>query len=128
MKVLSGALTLLLVACACQAEEPGGVTGEVGRGVAGEVGRGVADEVGRGGPDGVPGGFWKHWGDGQAELSGYRLIQPRYGQPRLGQAVLIFVTETFSERDRVKADPGKHPASDEFPVMKLNLKKDSTLR
>ncbi len=68
--------------------------------------------------------FWKQWGDGQAELSGYDLTFPRYGQPRHGVAVAIFVTETFSNAARVKADPGKHPATDEFPVMKLNLVED----
>lgn len=64
--------------------------------------------------------FWKHWGDGQAEMNGYRLVQPRYGSPRAGQAVLVYVTEDFSEAARVKADPGQHPASDVFPVLKLN--------
>jgi hypothetical protein len=68
--------------------------------------------------------FWAIWGDGQAELAGYDLTIPRYNQPRHGNAVTIFVTETFSNALRVKADPGKHPASDEFPVMKLNLVKD----
>ena len=68
--------------------------------------------------------FWKQWGDGQAELSGYDLTFPRYGQPRHGVAVTIFVTETFSNALRVKADPGKHPPSDQFPVMKLNLVED----
>src|SRR5580765_4286949 len=68
--------------------------------------------------------FWKQWGDGQAELSGYNLVFPRYGQLRHGSAVTIFVTETFSNSLRVKADPGKHPASDQFPVMKLNLVED----
>ncbi len=68
--------------------------------------------------------FWKHWGDGQAELAGYDLVSPRYGEARSGVAVTIFVTETFSNSARVKADPGKHPGSDEFPVMKLNLMHD----
>ena len=68
--------------------------------------------------------FWKQWGDGQAELSGYDLVFPRYGQPRHGVAVTIFVTETFSNTLRVKADPGKHSPSDQFPVMKLNLVED----
>src|SRR5258705_1517015 len=68
--------------------------------------------------------FWSVWGDGQAELAGYDLTIPRYNQPRRGVAVTIFVTETFSNTARVKADPGRHPASDEFPVMKLNLVKD----
>jgi hypothetical protein len=68
--------------------------------------------------------FWKIWGDGQAELSGYDLTYPRYGKPRAGVAVTIFVTEPFSASLRVKADDGKHPASDVFPVMKLNLVHD----
>ena len=69
-------------------------------------------------------GFWSAWGDGQAELAGYDLVYPRYGQLRRGTAVTVFVTEPFSNTARVKADPGKHPPSDEFPVMKLNLVKD----
>ncbi len=69
----------------------------------------------------VPGGnFWASWGDGKAELSGYRLQLPRYGQPRAGTLVLIYVTEDFSDRLRVKADPGRHPPSDVYPVLKLN--------
>jgi hypothetical protein len=65
-------------------------------------------------------GFWAHWGDNKAELSGYTLTMPRYRQKRQGQAVLIFVTEDFSDSARVKADPGKHPKSDVYPVLKLN--------
>lgn len=68
--------------------------------------------------------FWKHWGDGRAELSSYRLTQPRYGGPRSGTAVLVFVTEDFSDSARVKADPGQHPASDLYPVLKLNAVRD----
>ena len=68
--------------------------------------------------------FWSTWGDGQAELAGYDLTIPRYNQPRRGVAVTIFVTETFSNSARVKADPGKHPPADEYPVIKLNLVKD----
>ena len=64
--------------------------------------------------------FWAHWGDGRAEMNGYRLVQPRYGSPRAGSAVYIFVTEDFTDSLRVKADPGKHPAPDVYPVMKLN--------
>ncbi len=64
--------------------------------------------------------FWAHWGDGRAELDGYGLTQPRYGAPRKGSAVYIFVTEDFSDSIRVKADPGQHPAADVYPVMKLN--------
>jgi hypothetical protein len=68
--------------------------------------------------------FWKQWGDGRGELAGYDLTFPRYGAERNGVAVTIFVTETFSNSLRVKSDPGKHPASDEFPVLKLNLVQD----
>jgi hypothetical protein len=68
--------------------------------------------------------FWRLWGDGKAELSGYELTIPRYGELRQGVAVTVFVTETFSRDLRVKADPGMHSASDEFPVMKLNLVQD----
>ena len=68
--------------------------------------------------------FWKQWGDGRGELAGYDLEIPRYGALRHGTAVTIFVTETFSNKRRVKADPGRHPKTDEFPVMKLNLVQD----
>jgi hypothetical protein len=68
--------------------------------------------------------FWTYWGDGRAELDGYRLTQPRYGAKREGTAVLVYVTEDFSDSLRVKADPGKHPASDVFPVLKLNAVRD----
>lgn len=68
--------------------------------------------------------FWKIWGDGQAELASYDLTEPHYGKARRGVAITVFVAETFSNSARVKADPGKHPKADEFPVMKLNLIKD----
>ena len=57
-------------------------------------------------------------------MNGYRLVQPRYGAKRAGTAVLIYVTEDFSDSLRVKADPGKHPASDVYPVLKLNAVRD----
>ena len=65
-----------------------------------------------------------HWSDGHAEMNGYDLVQPRYGELRKGRAVLIFVKEPFSESARVKADPGRHPPGDVFDVMKLNAVKD----
>jgi hypothetical protein len=77
-----------------------------------------------GAADAPPPDFWKHWGDGQAELNGYRLKQPRYGAVRDGTAVLIFVTEDFSDSLRVKADPGRHPKTDVYPVLKLNAVRD----
>lgn len=63
--------------------------------------------------------FWSQWGDGRAELAGYDLTYPRYGELRQGTAVAIFVTETFDPRQRVKADSGEGVA-----VMKLNLAED----
>jgi hypothetical protein len=68
--------------------------------------------------------FWSHWGDGRAELSGYDLVIPRYREHRRGTAVLVFVTEPFSNAVRVKADPGKHPPDDEFQALKLNAVRD----
>ena len=64
--------------------------------------------------------FWNHWGDGKAEVSAYRLQQPRYKELRDGHAILIFVTEEFSDKTRVKADPGNHPDRDVYSVLKLN--------
>lgn len=65
----------------------------------------------------APPGFWEHWGDGQAELNGYTLTQPRYGELRRGEAVLVFVTEDFDDAARVKSDRGG-PGT--FPALKLN--------
>ena len=62
-------------------------------------------------------GFWKHWGDGKAEVAGYQLTQPRYGELRTGEAVLITVTEDFTRAGRVKTNGGNR---DEYPVVKLN--------
>jgi hypothetical protein len=72
----------------------------------------------------VSNAFWSHWGDGRAELNGYRLQQPRYGSARPGTAVLIYVTESFSDSLRVKADEDRHPPSDVYPVLKLNAIRD----
>jgi hypothetical protein len=72
------------------------------------------------GPGAARADFWASWGDGKAELAGYRLKMPRYGQPRDGSLVLIYVTENLSDSLRVKADPGRHPPSDVYPVLKLN--------
>jgi hypothetical protein len=65
----------------------------------------------------APAGFWDHWGDGKAEIDAYTLAQPRYGELRRGTAVLVYVTETFTQKQRVKSDGG-HP--DEMPVLKLH--------
>ena len=67
--------------------------------------------------------FGDHWQDGRAELNGYRLVVDRYGAEREGTAVLIFVTEPFSESKRVKVDRPRGSA-DEFEALKLNLVRD----
>jgi len=68
--------------------------------------------------------FSKHWHDGKAELSGYALEVTRYGQPRQGTAVMIYVTEPMSETMRVKVDDHKKNPADLVDVMKLNLVRD----
>ncbi len=68
--------------------------------------------------------FWEHWGDGQAEVSGYALTFPRYRQSRTGTAVAIFVTESFDRATRVKTEPRGQKEGTVFPVMKLNLVQD----
>ena len=75
-------------------------------------------------PAGPDAAFWAVWGDGNAEVSSYDLIQPRYGELHPGGAVLIFVTEDFSWSERVKADPSAHPATDIRKVIKLNATRD----
>lgn len=66
-------------------------------------------------------GFWDHWGDGRAELAGYTLVTPRYGQLRQGEAILITVTEELAADTLVKAET---PQPRAFPVLKLNDVRD----
>lgn len=68
-------------------------------------------------------GFWRHWGDGMAEMAAYDLRFPRYGETRDGVAVTVFVTEDFSLRDSVKAAP-RAKKEEIYPVMKLNMVRD----
>ena len=65
--------------------------------------------------------FWTHWGDGKAELNGYRLTVSRYGQSRSGTAVMVFVTEPFSRARKVKVDRYDANNSDHFTALKLNF-------
>lgn len=65
-------------------------------------------------------GFWAHWSDGKAELSGYDLIQPRYGELRHGRAVMIYVTEPWSRSAGVKADVYDRGNPDHTVALKLN--------
>lgn len=72
-------------------------------------------------PSAAPDGFWEHWGDGQAELAGYALTMPRYGEARQGEAVLVFVTESLDPDSLVKPD---RPRDGTIPVVKLNDSRD----
>lgn len=62
----------------------------------------------------------KYWYDGNAEITSYKLQQARYGEIHEGQAVMIFVTEPFSESTMSKAD---NTSSSNVPVLKLNYTK-----
>lgn len=64
--------------------------------------------------------FSGHWSDGLAELDGYDLIQPRYGELRHGRAVLVFVTEPYSRSRQVKVDRHDATDPDQLTVLKLN--------
>ena len=64
--------------------------------------------------------FSKYWYKGKAEITSYDLTQSRYGEPRPGNAVLVFVTEDFLPKIQVKADQ-RNP--DNIPVLKLNKTK-----
>ncbi len=62
--------------------------------------------------------FWDWWGDGQAELSGYRMVVGRYGAPREAELALIYVTEPHDRRTWIKDDDAEEPHR--INVMKLN--------
>jgi hypothetical protein len=64
--------------------------------------------------------FWTSWGDGKAELSGYAVTTGRYGAPREGRVVLIYVTEPMDRRVWVKDDAGDVPPAERVNVLKLN--------
>ena len=48
--------------------------------------------------------FKNYWFDGTAEISSFKLTQSRYGEPREGEAILIYVTEDFLSNEQVKAN------------------------
>jgi hypothetical protein len=64
--------------------------------------------------------FKTYWYAGEAEVTSYNLEQARYGEIRDGQAVLIFVTEDFSQSKQVKLDNPSGAASDAVSVLKMN--------
>lgn len=64
------------------------------------------------------GSFRDRWFDGNAELSGYHITQPRYGELRSGELVLTYVTEPMSKATRIKDDDAAK--DDRLDVLKLN--------
>ena len=68
--------------------------------------------------------FKRYWYAGRAEINSYKLSQSRYGQPRDGTAVLIFVTEDFSSKKQVKLDDPENAKDDKINVLKLNFVKE----
>ena len=63
-------------------------------------------------------GFWDRWGDGRAEMSGYRGVVSRYGELRPAELVLIFVTEPHDRETLIKDDDA--PRERRVPMLKLN--------
>lgn len=66
----------------------------------------------------------KYWFQGKAEISSFELQQFRYGEPRTGEAVLIFVTEEFSRKNHVKLDQPEKAGNDKISVIKMNQTRD----
>lgn len=66
--------------------------------------------------------FRSHWFDGRAEVSGWSLRYPRYGELREGTAVTVFVTEPFNVAKHVKSDTDAGP--DIVQAMKMILVQD----
>ncbi|HSG31605.1 MAG TPA: hypothetical protein VLB82_08680 [Thermodesulfobacteriota bacterium] len=64
--------------------------------------------------------FGDYWYKGKAEITSYKLQQARYGQINSGDAVLIFVTEDFSNSKQVKLDNLQSVPDDAVKVLKLN--------
>jgi hypothetical protein len=65
--------------------------------------------------------FKEYWYSGTAEISNYELKIDRYGEPRLGNAVFIFVTEPFDAEKQIKAD---QEVASNRSVFKLNATRD----
>ena len=65
--------------------------------------------------------FKNYWFDGMAEISSYSIKQFRYGSPRAGTGVLIYVTEDFLPNKQVKANQKSRNTN---TVIKLNRTKN----
>ena len=63
-----------------------------------------------------------YWHAGLAEISRYTLRQARYGEPRDGFAVVVFVTEDFLPEKQVKSERPREK-TEIVPMLKMNLSK-----
>lgn len=71
--------------------------------------------------------FYQAWSDGRGEVNVYRLVEERYGDPRDGHAVLIYVAEELNADTYVKVESDRTPPEKRMFVLKLNsLKKFPT--
>ena len=66
--------------------------------------------------------FDNYWYENNAEITSFELTQARYGEYHTGEAVMIFVTEPFSESKQVKLDDWKNN-DDQVGVLKFNMTK-----
>lgn len=65
--------------------------------------------------------FKDYWYQGKAEITRFKLKQNRYGEQHEGDAVQIFVTEPFLEREQIKHEYGQ---GDSYSALKLNFHKN----
>jgi hypothetical protein len=72
----------------------------------------------------ISGEFKDYWYAGKAEVGSYNLSQSRYGEDRVGKAMMIFVTEDFSNSKQVKLDNPAETGADKVSVLKLNMTKN----
>jgi len=61
-----------------------------------------------------------YWYNNEAEISSYELTQARYRELHKGHAVLVYVTESFSQEKNTKSD---NPTDKDVPVLKINFTK-----
>ena len=62
-----------------------------------------------------------YWNAGTAEITSYDLEQARYGEIRKGEAIMLFVTEPFSQFKQVKLDNPSEAGGDKLDILKLNF-------
>ncbi len=67
--------------------------------------------------------FKEYWYGGTAEITSYDLEQARYGELHEGYAVLVYVTEDFSQNKQVKLDNPSAAGGDAVKILKLNFVK-----